>query len=126
MITRERIETLATFDARGARVLSLLLDLDPARQIRRSYLIAFDDLVKEGRKRLEQTAREAFLRETAVIPGEMFASAHEEIRRRGSRARRRGAAPRGVRGRHRGPPPLPLIPGRRHSKGGHRPCSLVP
>ena len=25
MITRERIETLATFDARGARVLSLLL-----------------------------------------------------------------------------------------------------
>ncbi len=30
MITRERIETLATFDARGARVLSLLLDLDPA------------------------------------------------------------------------------------------------
>jgi len=67
MITRERIETLATFDARGARVLSLLLDLDPARQIRRSYLIAFDDLVKEARERLEQPAREAFLREAARV-----------------------------------------------------------
>jgi len=67
MITPERIETLAKFDGGGARVLSLCLDLDSARQVRRSYRVAFDDLVKEARERLEPQAHEALLREAARV-----------------------------------------------------------
>src|SRR5213593_157199 len=53
MLTQEQIEQLEAFDAQGARVLSVYLDLDPASQIRRSYRIAFEDLVKALRARLE-------------------------------------------------------------------------
>jgi len=48
---QEQIEQLEAFDAQGARVLSVYLDLDPASQIRRSYRIAFEDLVKALRAR---------------------------------------------------------------------------
>src|SRR2546428_6665199 len=53
MLTQEQIEQLEAFDAQGARVLSVYLDLDPASQIRRSYRIACEDLVKALRARLE-------------------------------------------------------------------------
>jgi len=56
MISREQIEQLGAFDGRGARVLSLYLDLDPRRQVVRSYRIVFEDLVKEARERLDKPA----------------------------------------------------------------------
>jgi len=37
MITPEEIERLEAFDGGEARVLSAYLDLDPARQVRRSF-----------------------------------------------------------------------------------------
>jgi peptide subunit release factor 1 (eRF1) len=67
MITREQIEQLEAFDAGGARVLSVYLDLDPARQIERTYRIAFKDLVKEARERLEKPARKQLLHEAARV-----------------------------------------------------------
>ena len=56
MISREQIEQLGAFDGRGARVLSLYLDLDTRRQVVRSYRIVFEDLVKEARERLDKPA----------------------------------------------------------------------
>ncbi len=67
MISRERIEQLGAFDGRGAHVLSAYLDLDPARLVGRTYRIAFDDLVKEARERLEGTARGDLQREAARV-----------------------------------------------------------
>jgi hypothetical protein len=46
MLTRERIEELEEFDGGCARVLSVYLNTEPARQARRSYRIVFEDLVK--------------------------------------------------------------------------------
>ena len=57
MVTREEIEQLEGFDGQGARVLSVYLDLDPATLVRRSYRIAFKDLVKDTRERLDEAAR---------------------------------------------------------------------
>src|SRR2546426_686041 len=37
MITREQIEQLEAFDARGARVLSVYLDLEPSRHLMDEY-----------------------------------------------------------------------------------------
>jgi peptide chain release factor subunit 1 len=59
VLTREAVEALAAFDGQGAPVLSVYLDLDPARQVRRSYRIAFEDLVKDaqpGRSEAESQA----------------------------------------------------------------------
>jgi hypothetical protein len=53
MVTQEQIEELEAFDGGGARVLSVYLDLNPERQVRRSYRIVFEDLLKESRERLE-------------------------------------------------------------------------
>ena len=60
MLTQEEIEQLAAFDGQGAWVLSAYLNLDPASQVRRSHRIAFEDLVKEARERLEEPARGEF------------------------------------------------------------------
>src|SRR2546425_7466418 len=67
MLSREQIEQLEAFDGRGARVLSAYLDLDPARQVRRSYRIVFEDLVKEARERLEEPARGDLASEAARV-----------------------------------------------------------
>ena len=63
MLEAAGIDQLAVFDSGGAPVLSVYLGLDPARQVRRSYRIAFEDLVRDARERLEGPMREAFMRE---------------------------------------------------------------
>jgi peptide chain release factor subunit 1 len=65
MLTQEDIDRLARFDGGGARVLSTYLDLDPARQVKRSYHIAFEDLVHERRERLDEPTRAELTREAA-------------------------------------------------------------
>ena len=67
MVTPEQIEQLEAFDGGGARVLSVYLDLDPARQVRRSYRIVFEDLLKEVREGLEKLARGDLAREAALV-----------------------------------------------------------
>src|SRR4030081_887407 len=68
MLSEEQIDQLAAFDGQGARVLSVYLDLDPATQVRRSYKIALEDLVKTARARLDDaSAREAFETEAARV-----------------------------------------------------------
>jgi peptide chain release factor subunit 1 len=57
MLTPEQLDELEAFDGGEARVLSVYLDLDPARQVRRSYLTVFADLVKEVREKLTEPAR---------------------------------------------------------------------
>jgi hypothetical protein len=57
MLTPEQLDELEAFDGGEARVLSVYLDLDPARQVRRSYLTVFADLVKEAREKLTEPAR---------------------------------------------------------------------
>lgn len=52
MLTRSSVERLEAFDAGDARVLSVYLDVEPVRAARRSYRIAFEDLVKDARERL--------------------------------------------------------------------------
>jgi peptide subunit release factor 1 (eRF1) len=65
MLTQEEIDQLARFDGGGARVLSTYLDLDPARQVKRSYRIVFEDLVHELRDRLDEPTRAELVREAA-------------------------------------------------------------
>jgi peptide subunit release factor 1 (eRF1) len=65
MLTRERIRQLEEFDGRGARVLSVYLNTDPARQARYSYQVVFQDLVKQAREPLGKRAREALMAEVA-------------------------------------------------------------
>jgi peptide subunit release factor 1 (eRF1) len=67
MLTREEIERLEAFDGGERRALSLYLDLDPMRQVRRSYRAAFEDLVKEARERLERRDRGDLAREVAEV-----------------------------------------------------------
>jgi peptide chain release factor subunit 1 len=67
MLTPEDIEQLEAFDGRGARVLSTYLDLDPERQRRHAYRIAFEDLVKATRETLEEPAREELSREVVAV-----------------------------------------------------------
>ena len=54
MLTLEDVTQLEAFDGGAARVLSAYLRLDPARQVRRSHRVVFDDLVKEARARLSE------------------------------------------------------------------------
>ena len=65
MITQDEIDQLSNFDGGGARVLSTYLNLDPARQVRRSYRIVFEDLVHDLRERLDEPARAELSREVA-------------------------------------------------------------
>ena len=67
MLTMADIEKLERFDTRGARVLSVFLHLDPPRHIRRAYVTAFDDLVKEAREHLEDPLRSQLRREAATV-----------------------------------------------------------
>jgi peptide subunit release factor 1 (eRF1) len=65
MLTHEEIDQLARFDGEGARVLSTYLDLDPTRQVKRTYRIAFEDLVHDLRDRLDEPSRAELSREVA-------------------------------------------------------------
>jgi hypothetical protein len=64
MLDAAAIDELASFDGGRAPVLSVYLGLDPARQVRRSYRIAFEDLVRDARERLEGRVHEVFVQET--------------------------------------------------------------
>jgi peptide chain release factor subunit 1 len=59
MLTWEQLDALQRFEGDGASVLSVYLDLEPARQLERNYRIAFIDLVKAARERLDEAGREA-------------------------------------------------------------------
>jgi peptide chain release factor subunit 1 len=56
VVTRADVERLVRFDGRGARILSVYLDLDPERQVTRSYRIVLEDLVKAVREPLDKDA----------------------------------------------------------------------
>ena len=56
VVTREDVERLIRFDAHGARILSVYLDLDPERQVTRSYRIVLEDLVKGAERALSTGA----------------------------------------------------------------------
>jgi peptide subunit release factor 1 (eRF1) len=63
MISRADLQQLLAFEDREQPVLSAYLNLEPARQLRRSYRIAFVDLRKALREQLDEAARAAFERE---------------------------------------------------------------
>ena len=67
MLTPEQIERIEAFDGQGARVLSVYLDVDPPSQVRRSYRIVFEDMVKDAREKLEGPARRELEAEAARV-----------------------------------------------------------
>lgn len=67
VLRRADVERLVQFDGHGARVLSLYLDLDPERQVTRSYRIVLEDLVKAVREPLEKDARRDLEAEAATV-----------------------------------------------------------
>ena len=54
VVTRADVERLVRFDGRGARILSVYLDLDPERQVTQAYRIVVKDLVKAAREQLDK------------------------------------------------------------------------
>ena len=75
MLTDGQVRQLAKFDGHGAPVLSLYLDLDPARQVRHSYRIALEDLVNGARESLDKRTREALTNEVSRL--EEWLDGHE-------------------------------------------------
>jgi peptide subunit release factor 1 (eRF1) len=67
MLSWKELEQLERFDSAGARVLSLSLNLDPARQATRSYRIAFKSLVKELSATLTEAERADLAREAQRV-----------------------------------------------------------
>jgi len=67
MLAWEQVQQLEDFDTGGARVLSLYLDTDPTRQVQRSYLTLFEDMLKEAHEQLEKPARRELLQEAAQV-----------------------------------------------------------
>jgi hypothetical protein len=53
----ETIEELATFDAGSAKVLSVYLDLEPERRLRRAWAIALEDLIRDIGKDVDRDER---------------------------------------------------------------------
>ena len=67
MLTPEDIDRLQSFDGGDAWVLSAYLDVDSARRIKRSYLIAFEELIKAVREGLTEPARDQLAREATHV-----------------------------------------------------------
>jgi peptide subunit release factor 1 (eRF1) len=67
MLSWEELEQLERFDGGGARVLSLYLNLDPARHPTRSYRIAFKDLAKEVAGTVTEAQRHDFAQEVERV-----------------------------------------------------------
>ena len=67
MLTPEDIDRLESFDGGAAWVLSAYLDVDSARRIKRSYLIAFEGLIKAVREELTEPARDQLAREATHV-----------------------------------------------------------
>ena len=65
--TRADVERLVRFDGRGARILSVYLDLDPERHATRSYRIVLEDLAKGAREALDVRARRHLEAEVARV-----------------------------------------------------------
>jgi len=63
----EQVERLASFDGRGACVLSAYLGLGPERQVDRTYRTVFKDLAKEARARFDEPRRTALNAEIAKV-----------------------------------------------------------
>ncbi len=61
------VERLVRFDAGGARILSVYLDLEPERRATRSYRIVFGDLWKAVREDLDKRTRRALEAEVGRI-----------------------------------------------------------
>jgi peptide subunit release factor 1 (eRF1) len=66
-LAEEEIERLESFDANGARVLSVYLDVDPAAQLRRSYQAAFEHLVRHAGETLDTQERDALMGEASDV-----------------------------------------------------------
>jgi peptide subunit release factor 1 (eRF1) len=67
MLSWEQVEQLHRFDGAGAGVLSLYLDLDPTRQVTRSYRIVFKDLVHHASEARTESARNDLAREATRV-----------------------------------------------------------
>lgn len=67
MLTPETVEALEAFDARGARVLSVYLDLEAVRRGRPAHTVVFEDLVRQARERLDEPARAALAAEASRV-----------------------------------------------------------
>ena len=67
MPTAQEIDRIGRFDAEGARVLSVYLDLDPAPRRRRTHKVAFRDLVREAGEGLDEAARESLASEAQRV-----------------------------------------------------------
>jgi peptide chain release factor subunit 1 len=67
VVTRADVERLIRLDARGARILSVYLDLDPDRQVTGSDRIVLQDLVKAAREPLEKGPRRDLEAEAARV-----------------------------------------------------------
>jgi peptide chain release factor subunit 1 len=66
-VTPADVDRLVRFDGHGARVLSAYLDLDPERQVTRSFRIVFEDLVKAAREGLDKAGRLELEAEAAKV-----------------------------------------------------------
>jgi peptide chain release factor subunit 1 len=67
VVTRADVERLVRFDTRGARILSVYLDLDPERQVTGSYRIVLEDLVKAAREPLDKDQKRDLDAEAARV-----------------------------------------------------------
>jgi peptide chain release factor subunit 1 len=63
----ETIERLARFDAGGEKVLSVYLDLEPERRLRRTWAIALEDLLRDLRKDLDKHERRRLAEEAERV-----------------------------------------------------------
>src|ERR1700730_14998011 len=64
---QEQIKRLASFDSRGACVLSAYLNLAPQHQVQRTYQAVLKDLTAEMRQRLDEARRAALEAEGARV-----------------------------------------------------------
>ncbi len=67
MIGSQQLHTLLTFSAEQDGVLSVYLNLEPSRHIRRSYRVVFADLAKQLREHLDEAGRDRLEREVERI-----------------------------------------------------------
>ena len=69
LLDEREVERLVGLDTRGARVLSVYLDLTPERQVRRRFRVVFDDLVREAAAGLDDDARRGLELEAERVRG---------------------------------------------------------
>jgi hypothetical protein len=74
MLTWDRIDQLVAFNANGARILSVYLDLGPSRMSPRVHLRTFAELVLQASARLSGEDRAALLREARSVQSWLAAS----------------------------------------------------